>query len=259
MRQDGKGPSDSFERGEDAFGVTDPSEMVTLLKEIQAEKKLVILLSSGLKLAATILDIDSSSGQLVFDAGRDEQEIEAILAAEKLPFLAYIRGVSLRFSVPKPVETAFVGGPAFCSPLPVEMLYLQRRRFYRASIRLNRAFPCLVCLPDRTQLFLNIQDISVGGVRLQSNTVAPQQLPVGTVLPGAVLDFLEMGKLEMTLRVVSHAKTVNDGIANHVYASSSACHVARTPPFKNWSSLWSALAIRSPAACRASPKDAGPR
>lgn len=227
--QDRTGSTSSFERDEAAFCVTEPSELVTVLNEIQAERKLVLLLSSGPKIAATLLDVNPTSGQLIFDAGRNQEEIQAILTAEKLRFLANVRGIAVRFWVPRPVETSFAGGPAFLTPLPLEITYLQRRRFYRASIRLNRVYSCRVRLPDQTEAELRIQDISVGGVRLHSNTLLPERLPVGTVLPGAVLDFLEMGKLEMTMRVVSHAKTSNEGIPNYLYG----CQFQRVPRGKD--------------------------
>jgi flagellar brake protein len=64
---------------------------------------------------------------------------------------------------------------------------------------------------------LNIQNISLGGVRLQSNTVSPDKLPIGSLLQRARLDFLELGALEVTIRVVSHWKSENEGIRNYLY------------------------------------------
>jgi c-di-GMP-binding flagellar brake protein YcgR len=57
---------------------------------------------------------------------------------------------------------------------------------------------------------LNIRDISIGGVGLQSQTISPEILTVGTLLHNAVLDFLKLGNVEVTLLVTSH-QTINQG------------------------------------------------
>jgi flagellar brake protein len=218
MQQGGTVLANSVEAIHDANRVTQPNDVVRLLQEIHREQKsLVLMLARGVKVVTMLLDIDELSGRFIYDVGRTQEETQAILSAGHVRFAAELRGVSVRFSVRTPIQVMFSGAPAFASPLPTEMLYLQRREYYRASIRLNRSYSCFVRLGDQTEVSLNIQDISVGGVRLHSNLISPQRLPIGTLLQPALLDFLELGKLEVAMQVVSHRRSENEGIPNYLY------------------------------------------
>jgi flagellar brake protein len=218
MKQDGMVPADSCEATDDSYRLTQPSDVIRVLQEIRQEQRpVVILLPRGVKVVTMVLEINESAGQLVYDVGRTQDETQAILSAGLIRCAAQLRGVSIRFALQPPSQVISRGAPAFISRVPTEMLYLQRRQYYRASIRLNRSYPCLIRLADQSEVSLNIQDISLGGVKLQSSIIALDKLPVGTWLQRAQLDFLELGKIEVTMRVVSQRKTENEGIPNYVY------------------------------------------
>ncbi|HEY4051826.1 MAG TPA: flagellar regulator YcgR PilZN domain-containing protein [Acidobacteriaceae bacterium] len=218
MQQDGTVLANSVEGTHDAHRVTRPSDVIYLLQEIYREQRSVVLmLGRGVKVVTMLLEVDEASGRFVYDVGRTLEETQAILSASQVRFAAELRGVSVRFAVQTPVHVMSAGAPAFASPVPAEILYLQRREHYRASTRLNRSYPCFIRLADQTEVTLNIYDISLGGVRLHSNLIPPQKLPIGTLLRGALLDFLELGKLEVAMRVVSHRKSENEGIPNYLY------------------------------------------
>jgi flagellar brake protein len=221
MSEDEKVRTDSFgetPEAQDTQRITATMDVIRLLEDIQREHRPVVLvLPRGSKVVTILLDVDEASGQFVYDVGRNHAETQAILSAGRMRCTAQIRGVSVHFAAVAPVETVFAGAPAFSSPLPSEMLYLQRRRHYRANVRLTRHYPCIIRSADENELSLNIQNISLGGVRLQSNTVSPDKLPIGSLLQRARLDFLELGALEVTIRVVSHWKSENEGIRNYLY------------------------------------------
>ena len=207
-----------LEGSDDAYRVIKPSEVLRLMQDIQRGQRSVLLtLAPNRKVVTMLLDVDENSGSFLYDYGRNRKETEAILSASQIHFSAILGGVSLRFKEPAPVETVFSGAPAFLSPLPLEIHYLQRREHYRAKVRILRPCPCTAQLANRATISLNINNLSLGGVELQSNTISPEALPVGTLLENAVLEFFESGKLEVTLRVITHRKAENDGLSTHFY------------------------------------------
>jgi c-di-GMP-binding flagellar brake protein YcgR len=120
----------------------------------------------------------------------------------------------------------FGGGPAFRSPFPTDLQYLQRREHYRTKV--IRPAACTATLANGTAISLKMSDLSLGGVRLQSGNVGPDLLPVGTVLQDAVLDFMEMGKVEVTLKIASQQRIDYEGIATYFYG----CHIEKLPRSK---------------------------
>jgi c-di-GMP-binding flagellar brake protein YcgR len=191
--------------------VAEPLEVLRILQDIQREKAFVTMsLPRGHKVLTVLLEVDEDSGHFLFDIGRDHAETQAVLSTRQLHFTSALNGVSVRFTTPTPTETEFGGGPAFLSPLPTDLQYLQRREHYR------------------TEISLQMSDLSLGGVRLQSGTITPDVLPVGSVLQYAVLDFLELGKVEVTLTIASHQTTQYEGISTHFYG----CHIHKLPRSK---------------------------
>jgi flagellar brake protein len=199
----------------DLWVVTQLSDILRILMNIRKEQSFVTLaLSRGQKVSTMILDVDGKKGHFVYESGRDPAAIGAALSSKKLFFNSTLRGVAVRFTTSKAVKTKFEGTAALLSPLPEFMHYMQRREYFRTQL-IERYF-CTALLPDGKKVTMDIQDVSVGGVGLQSGTITPELLPAGTVL-GATLDFAKLGKVEVELQVTSHRKTENAGRAIHLY------------------------------------------
>jgi flagellar brake protein len=207
--------------------VAEPMEVLRILQDIQREKAFVTMsLPRGHKVLTVLLDVDEDSGHFLFDIGRDRAETQAVLSTGQLHFTSALNGVSVRFTTPTPTETEFGGFPAFRSPFPTDLQYLQRREHYRTKV--IRPAVCNAKLPNGTEISLQMSDLSLGGVRLQSGTITPDVLPVGSVLQYAVMDFMELGKVEVALTIASHQTTQYEGISTHFYG----CHIHKLPRSK---------------------------
>jgi c-di-GMP-binding flagellar brake protein YcgR len=207
------------EESDDLFRVTQPGEVLRLMKGIQREQSFVTLaLPQGRKVTTMVLDVDSGAGHFLYDSGRSREETQAVLSAGRIHFRSTFRGVPVRFTTPSSSEASFDGSPALRSPLPVDMLYLQRREHFRTKFL--RSYGCTARLANGQPITLDMKDISIGGVGLQSDSVTPEMLPVGSMLE-ANLNFLELGKLEVTLLVTSYRRSENQGRVIHLYG----CHL----------------------------------
>jgi c-di-GMP-binding flagellar brake protein YcgR len=207
--------------------VVEPKEVLRILQDLQKEQTFVtILLPHGQKVLTVLLEVDEKSGYFLYDIGRDHAETQALLSMRQLHFISALSGVTVRFTTPTPTETMFGGAPAFRSPFPADLQYLQRREHYRSKVILPAV--CNGKLANGTAVSLQMSDLSLGGVRLRSGSITPDVLPVGTVLKDAVLDFMELGKVELTLTVASQQTTQYEGISTYSYG----CHIEKLPRSK---------------------------
>src|ERR1700731_3038702 len=163
-----------FEKStEDPYRIVEPVDILWIMQDILSERRFVTMaLPKGQKVLTMLLHVDGNAGHFLYDSGRTPEETRAILAINRVHFSATLNGVSVRFTSPTPVETAFDGAAALLSPLPSEMQYLQRREHYRSKIIGPSA--CSAKLPNGTEISLNMTNLSLGGVKLQSTTIAPE-------------------------------------------------------------------------------------
>jgi c-di-GMP-binding flagellar brake protein YcgR len=205
---------------EDPYRIAEPSEVLRILQDIQREQTFVTLfLPQDQKILTVLLAVDEVAGHILYDIGRNPAETKAVLATPSIHFNATLNGVTVRFAAPTPVETVFEGHPAFRSSMPTALQYLQRREHFRTKV--IRPATCTVKLPDGTAASMKVDDLSIGGARLQSSTVSPAVLPKGTQLKDAVLDFNDLGKVEVNLSIASHQSVDYEGLVTHFYG----CHM----------------------------------
>jgi flagellar brake protein len=205
---------------EDPYLIAEPSEVLRILQDIQREQTFVTLfLPQGQKIVTVLLAVDEVAGHILYDIGRNPAETKAVLATPSIHFNATLNRITVRFTAATPVETVFEDRPAFRSPTPTAVQYLQRREHFRTKV--IRPATCTVKLPDGTAALMKVDDLSIGGARLQSSAVSPAVLPTGTQLKDAVLDFNELGKVEVNLSIASHQTIEHEGLATYFYG----CHM----------------------------------
>jgi c-di-GMP-binding flagellar brake protein YcgR len=217
------GPASTIQEQKDPGIVTSSVEIERVIKDLQRSRSFVsVSMSGGRKMSSMILEVDGKSRQFIYDAGR-EDELAAILSSPKVFFSSALRGVPVRFSVRSASMTTFEGNPAVRSPIPADMEYWQRREHFRASV--NRSCTATLKMPDGKPVVLDLRDVSVGGVGLSSMTIPSETLPPGSVV-NASLDFVELGRMEVTLKISTHRTIENQGRFTHVYGS-AFCNMSR--------------------------------
>ncbi len=202
----------------DACILTDRAQIEQVIVDLKkAQSFVTISLPGGRKVSTMILDVDGDAKQFVYDAGGNSDEASALSSSARMHFTATLRGVSIRFTVTSASQATLEGKATMRSPFPADMEYLQRREYFRT--KLNKSYISTVKLPNAKPVGLYIQDVSLGGIAMQSLTVTPQMLPVGNMFD-ATLDFGDLGQLEVTLKIASHRKMDNQGKTLHFYGCS---------------------------------------
>jgi len=190
---------------DDRYRLTHAAQIGTVLRDLGGQRCLLnVRTRDGRQFVTTILRVDPAGRTFVLDWYRDAAACEALLASDESAVSGLLRGVPVSFSIGTPAATRIDGHPAFVASFPAQLHYLQRRRHFRARTLVTRGYCCEIRLPDAVPFLLDIADLSLSGVGLRSRTVTSAHLPVGTTVAKCLLDFREMGRLELGLQVVGH-------------------------------------------------------
>ncbi len=201
---------------DERYRLTHASQIGTVLRDLNWQKCLLTVRArTGHQMVTTILNVDPASRTFVFDWCRSDAERHALMTSEENAFSGLLRGVPVNFLVGKPPATRFEDGPAFVADFPAQLYHFQRRRHFRARTLLTKGYRCEIHMPDRVVHRLEIADLSLSGVGLRSRTVTNEMLPVGTTVARCILDFAELGRMELGLQVVGHWLVGNDQSAIH--------------------------------------------
>lgn len=79
--------------------------------------------------------LDASQERLVIDLGSQEYENRAALKAENIAVMAETQGAKVEFVLSRLELSEYRGLPAFVTPLPTNLWFVQRREYFRISAR----------------------------------------------------------------------------------------------------------------------------
>ncbi len=196
-------------------------EIESIIRGLQKAQSFVTVgVNDGWKMGSMILEVDGKNRQFIYDAGLQDQA-EVLLSSPRVFFYSTLRGAGVRFYVRSATAITFEGHPALRSPMPETLKYMQRRDNFRVPV--NRLFQAIVKLPESEPAVLDLKDISVSGVGLSSPAIQTGMLPLESVVD-ASLDFAELGRLDVTLKIMTHRKVEMRGLSTHFYGC-SFCNV----------------------------------
>ncbi|PNS13288.1 flagellar brake protein [Mixta theicola] len=139
---------------------------------------------------------------LVLDYGSNDYDNQVTLEVRSLTVTAEMKGAKVEFSLEQLHEAHFGGLPAFSTPLPSELLQIQRREYFRISAPLDPVFYCHASWPEGGKARLRLQDISLGGIGVLVEGEMPGNLASGATWHGMRLDMGEYGELQVDAQLL---------------------------------------------------------
>lgn len=184
------------------YMVNSRAEIAQILRAVMRQTGLVTAYFNQGKdfLLTSIVDVDADRQRLIVDCGADAETNKRALVAGKVVFVTSQDRVKIQFNVPALEEIEYQGRPAFRASLPVSLLKLQRREFYRLATPMRSPLMCVI--PDfrGSRFEAVVVDISVGGVGI--NGFAPDSaLEVGKQFATCRIALPEEGTVVSTLEV----------------------------------------------------------
>jgi c-di-GMP-binding flagellar brake protein YcgR len=187
------------------YEVSSRREIVALLRQIQEKKQLIRMKIKGEAdvCVTSILEVDADAGQFVLDRSINREQNERILAARGVTCETFLDKIRILFSLDSVGEAGFDGTPALAAAIPVSLIRLQRREFYRMPTPVTNPVPALVPMPFELgggNAVFPLADISCGGVALLDNKMMLNST-TGQTFTNCRIDLPEIGTVTTSLQV----------------------------------------------------------
>lgn len=156
-------------------------------------------------LLTVLLDIDASTGELIFDWGGSEETNAKLLASSTNFFVCAPHGIGNRFVTGPVRKVRYKNQPAFATKLPERYTRLQRREFFRLVLPLTQRPTCSIPRANGETLRLPVVDISIGGIAVE--LPAGQSLfEVGQIIPQISIELKKGVTIIVDLEIRNHCE-----------------------------------------------------
>ena len=141
-------------------------EIMQKLRQLGKKKSLISLHFSESSMLSTVVDVLSDRNLLVLDYGGDEEMNQKLLKHNRAVVKTDYDGIQAQFSIKDIRKARLQGKPSFACPLPEDVLWVQRREYYRVRIPLSEVVTCELIHGDNHRTEYPVLDISTGGIAL---------------------------------------------------------------------------------------------
>lgn len=179
---------------------------------------------SGDSFTTEILAADDDNG-VVLDVPPLQTQLDAAKRADKVILHTTTAGVKIDFELERLSVTNWEDGPALRAPLPIRILKVQRRNFFRIALPKSRPVTCLITAPGSEPFAYPILDIGLGGIALFSREDEPP-LEEGKLYEQCKIALPEIGILEPKV-LVRHVAIIQP--PNRSVSRRYGCEFANLP------------------------------
>jgi c-di-GMP-binding flagellar brake protein YcgR len=189
----------------DDFRITHPKVIGDVLRQLMKRRDFLTVEGNNrpFRILTHVLDVNQPGGYFIFDGSTEPAHNRYLQESQENYFSASQDGVSIQFVSGQVEADEFEGSFAFRSPLPESLHRMQRREFFRAAAPLVESYRCMAILPDERKISWDIVDLSLDGLGLRSKDPTLSEMPLGTLLSDAILDFGKRGRIETDLRITN--------------------------------------------------------
>ncbi len=163
---------------------------------------------------SAMLDVDEKNNVIVFDYSPKEALNQKLLKAARINFEADFAGIKCSFKGSMPKTTLYDGEPAFTTPIPESIFWLQRREYFRIKSPRSKSSHCQLTLGDEKTVNLLLYDLSLTGFSvLNTSTEVSDFLVPGKEIQQCRLMLAETGEDTVSFKVCSKLIINPDKIA----------------------------------------------
>lgn len=141
-------------------------EIIQKLRQLGEKNSLITLHFNGHTMLSTVVDILSDKNLLVLDYGGNEELNQKLLKHNRAILKTDYDGIQAQFFIKGIRKARLQGKPSFACPLPEDVLWVQRRDFYRVRIPLSEVVTCELIHGDNNRTEYPVLDVSTGGIAL---------------------------------------------------------------------------------------------
>lgn len=188
---------------ENEYLITNPKEIVSILQTVaQRKSRVALYYNEGISMVLTMILAADENGVWI-DAASNPQDNRLIERSKRIIFVTTHNQAKVQFIATDVVLGTYENAPAFSLGLPLKLVRLQRRDYYRLVTAETGALNCIIRpIADQTHIqhLVTVMDISIGGVALVCEQSGVELHP-GMVYEHCQIDLPELGTLEATIEV----------------------------------------------------------
>ncbi len=187
----------------DQFMIYNKGEIAQRLRLMAKDHCMVTAyFDNGATMSTRVIDLIREMELVVLDYGIDERLVQQLLQSNRVIFKSQHEGVTAQFTATSLTRAKYQNEPVIAAPMPVSLLWVQRRQSYRVRIPLGMPIWCEIPWKNATTVRLRVYDLSGGGISLvdEENVLQVQN---GIVLENCTLTLPEFGADQINLRICS--------------------------------------------------------
>jgi c-di-GMP-binding flagellar brake protein YcgR len=188
---------------ENEYLITNPKEIVSILQTIaQRKSRVALYYNEGISMVLTMVLAADENGVWI-DAASNPQDNRLIERSKRIIFVTTHNQAKVQFVAADVVLGTYEDAPAFSLGLPLKLVRLQRRDYYRLVTAETGALNCIIRpIADQVhvQHEVTVMDISIGGVALVCEQTGVELHP-GMVYEHCQIELPELGTVEATIEV----------------------------------------------------------
>ncbi len=204
------------------FKIHSRREIVGLLRTLCERRQMINMLANhdGASIVTSILDIDETAGTVIIDCAQRERINERMLASDNISFETTLEQIQILFFVGGVSTCEHDGAPALLIDLPVSVIRLQRREFYRVPTPVVSPVSCTIAITQDTgvearPVRMVLQNVSGGGIALLDENAVLDRT-IGRVYRNCSID-LPGGTLVVASLEVRNAQQLRLASGKHVW------------------------------------------
>lgn len=153
------------------FKVQSRREIISLLRALSEHRQLIRILieATGESAVTSILEIDDDAGVVILDTSADAAVVDHLLASDNLSFETVLDRIRILFFANQIEECVHDDLPALQIAIPLHLIRLQRREFYRVPTPIKNPVHCtihIVSEDGKQCVTVPLQNVSGGGVAI---------------------------------------------------------------------------------------------
>lgn len=186
------------------YQVDSRREIIALLRGLKEANQLISMMVSGSEAFITsVLDVDDANNTVVVDSAPGPLVNQRIAEAPRVWFEGLLDRVSIQFSTTGVQRVDFENRPALQFQIPVHLIRLQRREYYRINTPVSTPIRCLIMVSDENHtetVRLPLVDISCGGIAILDERKIID-CAIGAQYSHCKIDLPGAGMLDVTLQI----------------------------------------------------------
>jgi len=184
------------------FAIHNHVEIVHVLNELAKHRVLINLTThEGDTLVTTVLYVSGDRKFLCIDVSKDDA-INQKIADSRLVSFESQSEIKVRWHSSHLQLVNAKDGLAFSLHVPSEIERIQRREYFRLyTPQGSKALTCRIPTEEESVIEVTLVDMSAGGIGVTYRGARNDVFVQGAVLEGCSIDFPEIGRVPMSLRV----------------------------------------------------------